>query len=118
MWWFSMPAILKGWVERVYAHGFAYGVGEHSDKRWGDRYGEGMMGGPGAPDDLAAGAITQTWLAVSDEPDANTTGGYFYHQKPASVLGAARDAALQDELLTLCAELSGVALPDRARLSS
>lgn len=31
LWWFSMPAILKGWVERVYAFGFAYGVGEHSD---------------------------------------------------------------------------------------
>jgi NAD(P)H dehydrogenase (quinone) len=45
MWWFSMPAILKGWVERVYAHGFAYGVGEHSDRRWGNRYGEGSLAG-------------------------------------------------------------------------
>jgi NAD(P)H dehydrogenase (quinone) len=45
LWWFSMPAILKGWVERVYAYGFAYGVGEHSDARWGDRYGEGKMAG-------------------------------------------------------------------------
>ncbi|GGY21808.1 NAD(P)H-dependent oxidoreductase [Paludibacterium paludis] len=41
LWWFSMPAILKGWVERVYACGFAYGIGEHSDTRWGIRYGEG-----------------------------------------------------------------------------
>lgn len=45
LWWFAMPAILKGWVDRVYACGFAYGVGEHSDRRWGDRYGEGMMAG-------------------------------------------------------------------------
>jgi NAD(P)H dehydrogenase (quinone) len=45
LWWFSMPAILKGWVERVYAYGFAYGVGEHSDTHWGDRYGEGTMAG-------------------------------------------------------------------------
>ncbi|HWT98539.1 MAG TPA: NAD(P)H-dependent oxidoreductase [Terriglobales bacterium] len=45
LWWFGMPAILKGWVDRVFAYGFAYGVGEHSDKRWGDRYGEGMMAG-------------------------------------------------------------------------
>jgi len=45
LWWFSMPAILKGWVDRVYACGFAYGVGEHSDRRWGDRYGEGLMAG-------------------------------------------------------------------------
>jgi NAD(P)H dehydrogenase (quinone) len=45
LWWFSMPAILKGWVERVYAYGLAYGVGEHSDRRWGDRYGEGTFKG-------------------------------------------------------------------------
>jgi NAD(P)H dehydrogenase (quinone) len=45
LWWFSMPAILKGWVERVYAYGFAYGVGEHSDRRWGERYGEGSLAG-------------------------------------------------------------------------
>ncbi|WP_237154118.1 NAD(P)H-dependent oxidoreductase [Oryzibacter oryziterrae] len=45
LWWFAMPAILKGWVDRVYAYGFAYGVGEHSDKRWGDRYGEGTLAG-------------------------------------------------------------------------
>ncbi|AIO38977.1 NADPH-dependent FMN reductase family protein [Burkholderia cenocepacia] len=45
LWWFSMPAIMKGWVERVYAYGFAYGVGEHSDRHWGDRYGEGSLAG-------------------------------------------------------------------------
>lgn len=45
LWWFSMPAIMKGWFERVYAHGFGYGVGEHSDARWGDRYGEGTLAG-------------------------------------------------------------------------
>ncbi|MFT3775043.1 MAG: NAD(P)H-dependent oxidoreductase [Minicystis sp.] len=45
LWWYSMPAILKGWVDRVYAYGFAYGVGEHSDRHWGDRYGEGTFQG-------------------------------------------------------------------------
>jgi NAD(P)H dehydrogenase (quinone) len=45
LWWFTMPAILKGWVERVFAFGFAYGVGEHSDRRWGDRYGQGTFTG-------------------------------------------------------------------------
>lgn len=25
MWWFDLPAILKGWVDRVLAYGFAYG---------------------------------------------------------------------------------------------
>lgn len=28
LWWFSIPAILKGWVDRVFAMGFAYGAGK------------------------------------------------------------------------------------------
>jgi NAD(P)H dehydrogenase (quinone) len=28
LWWFSFPAILKGWVDRVFAMGFAYGGGK------------------------------------------------------------------------------------------
>ena len=28
LWWFSLPAILKGWVDRVFAMGFAYGPGK------------------------------------------------------------------------------------------
>jgi NAD(P)H dehydrogenase (quinone) len=27
LWWFSLPAILKGWVDRVFAMGFAYDAG-------------------------------------------------------------------------------------------
>lgn len=45
LWWFTMPAILKGWVERVLTSKFAYNVGEHNETRWGDRYGEGVMHG-------------------------------------------------------------------------
>src|SRR5690606_28819212 len=25
LWWFGMPAIMKGWIDRVWAHGLAYG---------------------------------------------------------------------------------------------
>ncbi len=32
LWWYSMPAIMKGWVDRVFAAGFAYGGG-----RWYDQ---------------------------------------------------------------------------------
>jgi hypothetical protein len=69
------------------------------------------MGGPGAPDDLALAPVTQAWLAVSDDPSAAVTAGYFYHQRPREVLPAARDTAFQDELLDYCAALTGIALP-------
>ncbi len=69
LWWFSMPAILKGWVERVYAYGFAYGVGEHSDTHWGDRYGEGTLAGKRA------------MLVV-------TAGGWASHYAPRGINGA------------------------------
>ncbi|TPQ52739.1 NAD(P)H dehydrogenase [Prosthecomicrobium hirschii] len=59
LWWFAMPAILKGWVDRVYAYGFAYGVGEHSDTRWGDRYGEGALAGKRAMLIVTAGGWEQ-----------------------------------------------------------
>lgn len=68
LWWFGLPAILKGWVERVYAYGFAYGVGEHSDQHWGDRYGEGNMSGKRA------------MLMV-------TTGGWASHYEPRGING-------------------------------
>lgn len=35
LWWYSMPAILKGWVDRVYARRFAYGVGPKGYERFG-----------------------------------------------------------------------------------
>ena len=28
LWWFSLPAILKGWVDRVFAMGFSYNIGQ------------------------------------------------------------------------------------------
>jgi NAD(P)H dehydrogenase (quinone) len=68
LWWFSMPAIMKGWVDRVYAYGFAYGVGEHSDARWGTRYGEGTLAGKRA------------MLIV-------TTGGWESHYGPRGING-------------------------------
>lgn len=72
LWWFTMPAILKGWIDRVYAYGFGYGVGEHSDARWGDRYGEGTLAGKRA------------MLVV-------TTGGWESHYGPRGVNGPIDD---------------------------
>ena len=71
------------------------------------------MGGPGAPDDLSLGAVTQAWLAVSDDAAAMVTGQYFFHRQPQRVHPAAHRVELQDKLLAYCADLTGVALPDR-----
>lgn len=43
LWWFGMPAILKGWIDRVFACGFAYGVGQYDAKHYGSRYGDGTL---------------------------------------------------------------------------
>lgn len=69
------------------------------------------MGGPGAPDDLSLAPVTQAWLAVSHDPAATVTGGYFYHRKPRDPNPAARDPGLQEALLNYCADLTGTPLP-------
>jgi NAD(P)-dependent dehydrogenase (short-subunit alcohol dehydrogenase family) len=71
------------------------------------------MGGPGAPDDLDLASDTQVWLATSHDPEAMVTGGYFYHRRPRTANPAAADAGVQDAFLDACAQLTGVALPDR-----
>lgn len=42
LWWFGMPAIVKGWIERVWAYGLAYG---YRDAGNAHRYGEGGFAG-------------------------------------------------------------------------
>jgi NAD(P)-dependent dehydrogenase (short-subunit alcohol dehydrogenase family) len=69
------------------------------------------MGGPGAPDDMSLAPVTQAWLAVSDDPAATVTGGYFYHQRPRDAHPAAYDVTVEEDLLGYCAELSGTELP-------
>src|SRR5580698_4101783 len=69
------------------------------------------MGGAGAPDDLDAGHRTQVWLAVSDDPAATVTGGYFYHMRPRTPNPASRDVRKQEELIEACERFSGVTLP-------
>ena len=68
------------------------------------------MGGASAPDDMDQAHLTQAWLAASDEPKAEVTGRYFYHLRPLAANAQANDAALQDRLIALCAEISGVPL--------
>jgi NAD(P)H dehydrogenase (quinone) len=72
LWWFAMPAILKGWVDRVFAYGLAYGVGEHNDKHYGDRYGEGTFAGKRA-------------MVIT------TAGGWAEHYSPRGINGPIDD---------------------------
>jgi NAD(P)-dependent dehydrogenase (short-subunit alcohol dehydrogenase family) len=69
------------------------------------------MGGPGAPDDLEAGHLTQTWLAVSDDPAATVSGGYWHHRRRQAPAAEASEPGFQDQLVARLAELTGVALP-------
>lgn len=68
------------------------------------------MGGPGAPDDLEMGHLTQTWLAVSDDPAATVSGGYWYHRQRQSPAAEVSDPGFQDQLVAKLAELTGVSL--------
>jgi NAD(P)H dehydrogenase (quinone) len=61
MWWFSMPAILKGWVDRVFTHGFGYGTGRVGRSLYGD----GTLAGRRAMLSLTIGA---------DEPSFSARG--------------------------------------------
>ena len=68
------------------------------------------MGGAGAPDDLRLGHLTQEWLATSDDPEAHTSGGYWYHQRLAEPAPSVHDQRFQDELLDALARFTGTPL--------
>ncbi len=88
-------------------------------RRWKDVFSNSLepgwvptkMGGPGAPDDMAQAHLTQAWLAAGDDPKADVTGEYFYHLKRRTANPQAHDPALQDSLIAICEEISGVTLP-------
>ena len=68
------------------------------------------MGGPGAPDDLRLGHLTQEWLATSDDPDARTSGGYWHHQRRLEAHFAVHNWGFQDQLLAGLAGFTGTRL--------
>ena len=73
------------------------------------------MGGSGAPDDLDLGHQTQEWLATSDDPEASTSGGYWYHRERREPHRAVHDRAFQDRLLQALAEETGIAFDAATR---
>jgi NAD(P)-dependent dehydrogenase (short-subunit alcohol dehydrogenase family) len=68
------------------------------------------MGGSGAPDDLDLGHRTQEWLAVSDDPEAMTSGAYWYHRQRRQPHAAVHDERFQDRLLQALAVETGTPL--------
>ncbi|WP_312242909.1 SDR family NAD(P)-dependent oxidoreductase [Pantoea sp.] len=69
------------------------------------------MGGAGAPDDLRLGHLTQEWLAVSDDPETQVSGGYWHHQQRRAPHAAVHDEAFQNALLNALEQTTGIALP-------
>jgi len=65
------------------------------------------MGGAGAPDDLRLGHLTQEWLATSDDPEARTSGGYWYHQRRTDPHPIVHDQRFQDDLIDELARFTG-----------
>ncbi len=63
MWWFSMPSILKGWVDRVFARGFAYLPGR--------KYDAGMLAGRRAMLSVTTGTSRDTYRADGIDGDIN-----------------------------------------------
>lgn len=70
------------------------------------------MGGSDAPDDLDKGYETQAWLAISRDPAACVSGKYFHHMKAHQPDPAVYDENLQDRFMSICKELTGIAMPD------
>ncbi|MPR06140.1 SDR family NAD(P)-dependent oxidoreductase [Microvirga tunisiensis] len=68
------------------------------------------MGGAGAPDDLKKGHLTQTWLAVSDEPAAKVSGFYWHHRQQRKAAPEVTDPGFQDQLVEKLTELTGISL--------
>jgi NAD(P)H dehydrogenase (quinone) len=63
MWWFGMPSILKGWVDRIFARGFAYLPGR--------KYDTGMLAGRRAMLSITTGTSRDTYREDGIDGDIN-----------------------------------------------
>jgi NAD(P)-dependent dehydrogenase (short-subunit alcohol dehydrogenase family) len=54
--------------------------------------------------------LTQTWLAVSDDPAATVSGLYWHHRRLQNPAEQVEDPVFQDQLSARLAEMSGVSL--------
>jgi len=70
LWWFGMPAILKGWVDRVFAMGRAYGGGRS--------YETGVFSGKRAMLSITTGGSGEAFAEKKDRP-RESQGGHGFH---------------------------------------
>ena len=96
---------------KLYLTAFAFAVARHWPEVRSNALDPGWvptrMGGAGAPDDLEQGHLTQTWLATSDEPAAQVSGGYWHHREQRKPAAQTLDPRFQDELVGELARLTG-----------
>jgi NAD(P)H dehydrogenase (quinone) len=59
LWWYGMPAIMKGWVDRVWAYGLAYGY-KNAGNRY--RFGDGAFKGKRAMLSVMVGGPEEDYL--------------------------------------------------------
>lgn len=62
LWWFGLPAMLKGWFDRVFSNGFAYGL-TAPGARYSTRYGEGRLAGKRALLSVTTGGLAPHFSA-------------------------------------------------------
>jgi NAD(P)-dependent dehydrogenase (short-subunit alcohol dehydrogenase family) len=114
------------WTKRAWAGSSAYAESKLCDvllafaiaRRWKNVRSNALepgwvptkMGGPSAPGDLHQGSATQAWLATSEDKLAQSTGGYFYHQRPRPPNTIANDVGVQEQLLAECERISRIPL--------
>ena len=77
LWWFSMPAILKGWVDRVFVMGRAYGGGRAYEK--------GMFRGKRAMLSITTGGAGEAF-AEKDDLLRESQEGHGFHGNIYSIL--------------------------------
>ena len=69
------------------------------------------MGGAGAPDDIAQAHLTQAWLATSDDPERADHRRLFLSPEAPRAEPGAREVSVQDRLIDICEEISGIKMP-------
>ena len=119
LWWFAPPAILKGWIDRVFCNGFAYGL-TAPGVRYSLRYGDGRLAGKRALVSVTAGGQEPHFSgrgvngAIGDLLFPLTHGTLWYAGmdvlEPFTVLGANRvpDEQYADAAATLKQRLAGL----------